>query len=119
MANHRACRGCMDGCTADAPKHCASCVNEPWPCDAERRGVEVERLNRLVDTVTRALMRYQEEEDAAYGGDDPVDHPYRRRGSWSGDDWCAVDGCTSRASAHDVDKVRTTSAECHLSRLER
>lgn len=34
------------------------------------------------------------------GSDVPVDHPYQRRGSWSADDWCAVDGCTSRPSAH-------------------
>ena len=79
---------------------------------------EVDRLNRLVDTLSRALARYQDEEDEV-GSDDIADHPYQRRGSWSHDDWCAVDGCTSRASAHEVDKVRTTSAECHLSRLER
>lgn len=34
------------------------------------------------------------------GADIPVSHPYQRRGSWSADDWCAVDGCTSRPSAH-------------------
>lgn len=60
---------------------------------------EVDRLNRLVDTLSRALARYQAEEDEI-GGDDPADHPYQRRGSWSGDDWCAVEGCTSKASAH-------------------
>lgn len=60
---------------------------------------EVERLNRLVETLSRALQRYQDEEVEA-GGDDPADHPYQRRGSWSGDDWCAVEGCTSRPSAH-------------------
>lgn len=60
---------------------------------------EVERLTRLVDTLSRALARYQEEEEEV-GGDAPADHPYQRRGSWSGDDWCAVEGCTSKASAH-------------------
>lgn len=59
------------------------------PGDATFRDVrnlvaEVERLNRLVDTLSRALARYQEE-DEEVGGDDPADHPYQRRGSWSGD----------------------------------
>ena len=61
---------------------------------------EIDRLNRLVSTLSRALQRYQGEEDDAYGGDDPADHPYQRRGSWSGDDWCAVEGCTSKPTAH-------------------
>jgi hypothetical protein len=60
---------------------------------------EITRLNTLVETLSRALARYQSEEDEV-GGDDPADHPYRRRGSWSGDDWCAVEGCTSKESAH-------------------
>lgn len=66
---------------------------------AEKAEAEVERLNRLVDTLSRALARYQDEENEV-GGDDPADHPYQRRGSWSGDDWCAVEGCTSKAAAH-------------------
>lgn len=99
MATHRACPGCLDGCVPGIPAHCASCVHESWPCDAHRRGAENERLNRLVDTLTRALARYQAG-DEEVGGDDAVDHPYQRRGSWSGDEWCAVAGCTSRPSAH-------------------
>lgn len=102
MAEHRACHGCLDGCSRESAVHCSSCVHEPWPCDAQRLTEEVDRLNRLVATLSRALQRYQDEEDEAYGGDDPVDHPYQRRGSWSGDDWCAVEGCTSRASAHSA-----------------
>ena len=40
----------------------------------------------------------------AASGDDEYDihcegHEFQRRGSWSGDDWCAVDGCTSRGPA--------------------
>ncbi len=67
---------------------------------AEARA-EVDRLNRLVETLSRALMRYQADEDEdEVGGDEPADHPYQRRGSWSHDDWCAAEGCTSRASAH-------------------
>lgn len=65
--------------------------------DAARR--EVERLNRLVETLSRVLARYQDEEQEV-GGDDSADHPYQRRGSWSHDDRCAVEGCTSKASAH-------------------
>jgi hypothetical protein len=65
----------------------------------EELKAEVSRLNRLVDTLSRALARYQDEEDEV-GGGEVADHPYQRRGSWSGDDWCAVEGCTSRASAH-------------------
>lgn len=38
MAEHRACHGCIDGCTRESPVHCASCVHEPWPCDAYVRG---------------------------------------------------------------------------------
>lgn len=38
MATHTACRGCLDGCTIDEPKHCATCVNQSWPCDAHIRG---------------------------------------------------------------------------------
>jgi len=34
MATHRACSGCLDGCTRESAVHCTSCVNEPWPCDA-------------------------------------------------------------------------------------
>lgn len=60
---------------------------------------EIERLNRLVGTLSRALGRYQDEEQEV-GGDELADHPYQRRGSWSHDDWCAVEGCTSKASAH-------------------
>jgi hypothetical protein len=63
------------------------------------KDAEIERLNRLVDTISRALARYQDEEQEV-GGDDPVDHPYQRRGSWSHDDWCAAQGCTSKASVH-------------------
>jgi hypothetical protein len=29
-----------------------------------------------------------------------ADHPFKRRASWSGDNWCVVDGCTSAPSAH-------------------
>ena len=99
MAEHRACRGCLDGCVPGMTVHCTSCVHESYQCDASRLGEEVDRLNRLVDTLSRALARYQEEEEDV-GGDDVVDHPYLRRGSWSGDDWCAVDGCTSNPAAH-------------------
>jgi hypothetical protein len=60
---------------------------------------EIDRLNRLVETLSRALGRYQDDE-IEVGGDAPADHPYQRRGSWSGDDWCTVEGCTSKASAH-------------------
>lgn len=89
MAEHRPCHGCLDGCTAESTRHCVSCiVFQPWPCDASRLEAEVDRLNRLVDTLSRALARYQEEEDEV-GGDDPANHPYQRRGSWSHDDWCA------------------------------
>lgn len=66
---------------------------------AETAESEVDRLNRLVETLSRALARYQDEEDEV-GGDEVADHPYQRRGSWSHDDWCAVDGCTSKVSAH-------------------
>lgn len=100
MAEHRACHGCLDGCTRESAVHCISCVNQAWPCDAQRLTEENDRLNRLVDTLSRALVRYQAEEEDEVGGDDMADHPYQRRGSWSGDDWCAVEGCTSRASAH-------------------
>lgn len=41
-----------------------------------------------------------EDGDAYPGSDDPANHVYQRRGSWSGDDWCAVEGCTSRPSVH-------------------
>ena len=100
MAEHRACHGCLDGCTRESAVHCISCVAvQTWPCDAQRLTEEVDRLNRLVDTLTRALARYQDEE-LEPGGDEPADHPYQRRGSWSHDDWCAVQGCTSKASAH-------------------
>jgi hypothetical protein len=34
MAEHRACQGCLDGCSLHSTVHCISCVNEPWPCDA-------------------------------------------------------------------------------------
>jgi hypothetical protein len=34
------------------------------------------------------------------GSDDPADHLYQRRASWSGDYWCAVEGCTSAPVAH-------------------
>jgi hypothetical protein len=79
---------------AVAAEHgCASAV------DVESLVVECRRLNVLVDTLSRALARYQDEEDEV-GGDDPDDHPYQRRGSWSADDWCAVEDCTSKASAH-------------------
>ena len=73
---------------------CAGCA------DVVSLVAEVRRLNALVDTVSRALSRYQQEDDIEVGGDAPADHPYQRRGSWSHDDWCAVDGCTSKASAH-------------------
>jgi hypothetical protein len=80
--------GCPCGCHAEIPER-PGCGHE----------AELDRLNRLVDTLSRALARYQDEE-LEVGGDDPTDHPYQRRGSWSHDDWCAVEGCTSKASAH-------------------
>ena len=67
--------------------------------ERDRLQTENERLNRLVETLSRALARYQDEGQEV-GGDEPADHPYQRRGSWSSDDWCAVEGCTSKASAH-------------------
>jgi hypothetical protein len=70
--------------------------------ERDKANAEVDRLTRLVDTLSRGLARYQDEEDEV-GGDDQVDHPYQRRGSWSHDDWCAVEGCTSKASAHRED----------------
>jgi hypothetical protein len=34
MADHRACHGCIDGCTRETAVHCVICVNQAWPCDA-------------------------------------------------------------------------------------
>ena len=48
----------------------------------------------IVDTMQRyavALADPTETDDVHCVG-----HAYQRRGSWSGDDWCAADGCTSR-----------------------
>ncbi len=43
MTTHKACHGCLDGCTQDEPKHCVSCIHEAWPCDAQRlRGLLVD-----------------------------------------------------------------------------
>ena len=39
MAEHKACHGCLDGCTKETAVHCISCVVfQPWPCDAYVRG---------------------------------------------------------------------------------
>ena len=46
MAKHQACYGCLDGCTEERAGHCTSCVNEPWPCDAQRLGDEIERYRQ-------------------------------------------------------------------------
>ncbi len=35
---HRSCAGCLDGCVPGMTNHCASCVHESWPCDAQKRG---------------------------------------------------------------------------------
>lgn len=44
MTRHRACRGCLDGCTPDTPRHCASCIHEPWPCEAYEIGQHLMRV---------------------------------------------------------------------------
>jgi len=36
VAEHRACHGCLDGCTRESAVHCTICVNQAWPCDAQR-----------------------------------------------------------------------------------
>lgn len=38
MAEHRACHGCLDGCTRESAVHCVTCVHQAWPCDAQVRG---------------------------------------------------------------------------------
>ena len=38
-------------------------------------------------------------EDPDYDDVECVGHEYQRRGSWDGDDWCVVEGCTSRGYA--------------------
>lgn len=36
MAEHRACHGCLDGCSRESAVHCISCVaHQAWPCDAK------------------------------------------------------------------------------------
>ena len=57
MANHRPCHGCADGCTAESERHCVSCVNEDWPCDAsvwQRKGRE-KSADRLAAALERIL----------------------------------------------------------------
>ena len=38
MAEQRACRGCLDGCSRESAVHCTICVNQAWLCDATLRG---------------------------------------------------------------------------------
>jgi hypothetical protein len=58
MAEHKPCHGCLDGCSRESAVHCVSCVNEPWPCDAQRL------REALADIATRATQGI----DTAHGG---------------------------------------------------
>ena len=54
MAKHQACHGCLDGCTRESAVHCTICVNQAWPCEAQKLTEEIERYrqrSRDEDTV--------------------------------------------------------------------
>lgn len=101
MAEHRACHGCLDGCTRESAVHCVSCVAvQAWPCDAQLLTEEVDRLNRLVETLSRALQRYQDEEAVHPAGSHPFIPLSGSQDTGGNYTRCSVIGCTRTRIQH-------------------